>query len=466
MLFPIASDKQIIGLVSGIILGLIVTVLAIVAMGVAQANEVSALISTPTPTKTPTRQPTATSTPSPTSTPTQTPTSTGTATSTPTPTPTSTDTPWPTFTPVPPTATFTPVPDAPSEPVAAEAAVAIQLSAESLIISEGITDTAALTQAGVSTQPVFIEPVGTPTATPTPVPRTVMVPPDVPDFVNGSEHFLFSRPFTEAYQTWGSYYYPYGTNARGQYLWHFGIDIQNPQFTPMVAVADGVIIHAGPDNVQPLLGPWLDFYGQAVVIQHDQQWQGQPVYTLYGHVSRVLVRVGQKVKAGEVIAQVGQLGVALGPHLHLEVRLGANTYWNTRNPDLWVQPDPGFGVIAGRVVDYQNYFVPQQLVTLHRSETPSRYWRETFTYPDNTVNSDDELVETFTFSDVPAGRYLLKSTVDGHQVAVPVIVFKGEVTFALLRSTEPPKAAPAPPPAEAAIPPEQPAQPPASPAGN
>ena len=462
MLFPRTSDKQIIGLVAGIILGLIVTILVIVAIGVAQLNEVSALISTPTPTKTPTKQATIAATASPTDTPTQTPTATGTATNSPTPIQTSTDTPLPTFTPIPPTSTFTPVSDVPAEPVAAEAAAVVQLSAEPLALTLDITGTAALTQTGVSTQSI-----GTPTLTPTPVPRTLLVPPDIPNFLDATDHFLFSRPFTEAYQTWGSYYYPYGTNGRGQYFWHFGIDIQNPQYTPMVAVADGVVIHAGPDNGAPPLGPWPDFYGQAVVIQHDQQWQGQPVYTLYGHVSRVLARVGQTVKAGEVIAQVGQLGVALGPHLHLEVRLGANTYWNTRNPDLWVQPDPGFGVIAGRVVDYENYFVPQQLVTLHRSENPGRYWRETFTYPDNTVNSDNELAETFTFSDVPAGRYLLKSTVDGHQVSVPVNVFKGEVTFALLHSTEPPQPAPAPPPAEAAIPPEQqPAQAPGSPASN
>ncbi len=462
MLFPIAPDKQIIGLVGGIILGLVVTVLVIVVMSLAQATAVSSLAATPTPTKTPTKQPTATATATPTSTPTWTPTATGTATNTPTPTPTGTDTPLPTFTPVPPTATFTPAPDVPAEPVAAEVAAAVQLPAEPLTASPDITGTAALTQTEVITQPV-----GPPTPTPTPVPRTVMVSPDIPNFLDASNHFLFSRPFTNAYQTWGSYYYPYGTNGRNQYFWHFGIDIQNPQYTPMVAVADGTIIHAGPDSGAPPLGPWPDFYGQAVVIQHDQQWQGQPVYSLYGHVSRVLVRVGQKVKTGEVIAQVGQLGVALGPHLHLEVRLGGNTYWNTRNPDLWVQPDPGFGVIAGRVVDYENYFVPQQLVTLHRSEDPSRYWRETFTYPDNTVNSDDEFVETFTFSDVPAGRYLLKSTVDGHQVSVPVNVFKGEVTFALLRSTDPPQAAPAPLPAEAAIPPEQqPAQAPGPPAGN
>jgi murein DD-endopeptidase MepM/ murein hydrolase activator NlpD len=251
------------------------------------------------------------------------------------------------------------------------------------------------------------------------------------------DHFWFSRPFSGAYNSWGSYYYPYGTNARGQYFWHFGIDIENPQRTPILAAGDGIVTHAGPDDIEQL-GPWPDFYGQAVVIKHYQTWQGAPVYTLYGHVSETMVRVGQQVKAGETIARVGQLGVALGPHLHFEVRLGAGIYSDARNPDLWLQPDPGYGVIAGRVVDYQEYYVPQQLVTLHPADEPGRFWRQTFTYPDNRVKSDDNLGETFTFADVPAGRYLVKTFFDGRQLTLPVMVRDQQTTFVLLSQNQPP----------------------------
>jgi len=313
------------------------------------------------------------------------------------------------------------------------------LTETALITSEAaITVTLELTETTNLTNTGSITDVGTPTPTPTPVPRTVMVPTDIPDYTEAEDRFWFDRPFTDEFTTWGSYYYPYGTNGRGQYFWHTGIDIQNPQGTPIVAVGKGTVIYAGPDDQLPV-GPWPSFYGQAVIIEHEQTWKDQPVFTLYGHVSQIFVSVGQSVEAGQPIAAVGQLGVALGPHLHLEVRVGDGlSYDATRNPDFWIKPDRGFGVIAGRVVDYQNYYVPQQLVTLHRANEPGRFWRQTFTYPDNIVNSDDDYGETFTFSDVPVGRYLVKTFFDGRQLTVPITVTNQATSFVLFQQTEPP----------------------------
>lgn len=421
-------------LIAGIVLGLLITVGMIVVMSINQRYALSAIAAaTATPTKTPTRPPTSTPAPTFTPSPTSTPTSTPTPTNTPTPTDTPTITPFPTDTPLPPTATPLPADTPlPVEPV---------IITDTAVITTQIplTGTLALIQTAPLTGSQVITPTGPPTPTPTPVPRTVLVPAGIPDFKQVEDHLWFSRPYTEAFNAWGSFYYPYGTDARGQYFWHYGIDIAGSHGTPIVAVGEGTVTHAGPDDELNQLGPWPDFYGQAVVIQHQQRWQGQPVYILYGHVSRVHVRVGQKVQPGDLIAEVGQLGVAIGPHLHLEVRVGPGTYYDTRNPDLWLRPDPGFGVIAGRVVDHQGYFVPQQLVTLHRANEPGRFWRQTFTYPDNIVNSDDDFVETFTFGDVPAGRYLLKTFFDGRQVTVPVMVRSGTTSFALLQQTEPPE---------------------------
>ncbi len=430
-------------LIGGAIIGVVATIVVIGAMALSQPSDLLAG-ATPTATKTPTKPATATFTPSPTPTATHTPTPTATATPTPTPTDTPTATATPTATPIPPTLTPTPtftVVITDTQPLT-ETAVLTETVA--IVGEAALTSTLPLSGTAPLTQTDVITPVGTPTPSPTPVPRTVLVPGDVPDFRTVEDHLWFDRPYPDEFNAWGSYYYPYGTNAQGVYFWHFGIDIAGSYGTPIVAIGPGTVTHAGPDDETNLLGPWPDFYGQAVVIEHDRRWRGQPVYSLYGHVSRTMVAVGQTVEAGDLIAEVGQGGVAIGPHLHLEIRVGAGGYFDTRNPDLWVQPDPGFGVIAGRVVDHQGYFVPQQLVTLHRASNAGKFWRQTYTYPDNQVNWDSEYVETFTFSDVPAGRYLLKTFFDGRQLTIPVTVKDGEVSFVLLKQTEPPRPVQAP----------------------
>lgn len=89
------------------------------------------------------------------------------------------------------------------------------------------------------------------------------------------------------------------------------------------------------------------------------------------------------------------------------------------------------------MVDAQNYLVPQQLVTLHRASEPGRFWRQTFTYPDNVVKSDDNYYETFSFSDVPAGDYLVKTFFDGRQFTIPVTVIDQHTSFALINPNQP-----------------------------
>lgn len=373
---------------------------------------------------------------------TPTPTYTATSTPTPSPTPTATATPTPTYSPTP-TASLTPSP-----PPSLRAALVDTL------VSATLRPT--VTPIGTPT-PTF-----TPTPTPTPVPRTVLASSlNLPDPLQAKDHLWFTRPFTDAHNTWGSPYYPFGTNNQGQYLWHHGIDIQNPMGTPILAVGDGVVVRAGPDAVIPF-GPSLNFFGQAVLIRHEQRWGDVPVYTLYGHVSKVLVQEGQVVKTGDVVAEVGQGGVALGPHLHLEVRVEGLAYQDVRNPDLWVRPDPGYGVVAGRVIDAQGYLVPQQPVFLHRAEEPDRFWRQTFTYPDDIVKSDVEWGETLTFADIPVGGYVLKTYFDGRLYTRPITVTSQATTFVLIEGVlpPPPTASPA---ADLSTPqPDQPGAPPSA----
>ncbi|MEX2526596.1 MAG: M23 family metallopeptidase [Gemmatimonadota bacterium] len=87
---------------------------------------------------------------------------------------------------------------------------------------------------------------------------------------------------------------------------HEGVDISAPQGTPILAAAKGRVTFAGRKAG----------YGLVVELDHGFGYE-----TLYGHASQLLVREGQEVRRGEVIAQVGRTGIATSAHLHYEVRV-------------------------------------------------------------------------------------------------------------------------------------------------
>lgn len=90
---------------------------------------------------------------------------------------------------------------------------------------------------------------------------------------------------------------------KGQF--HHGIDIACPVGTPIKAAGSGKVIFAGFRN---------RIYGQTVIVQHHDGSK-----TLYAHTQKNLVKQGQTVKKGQVIARVGMSGRTTGPHLHFEV---------------------------------------------------------------------------------------------------------------------------------------------------
>ena len=94
-----------------------------------------------------------------------------------------------------------------------------------------------------------------------------------------------------------------GPHGGGRRL-HAGLDIAAPRGTPIVAPADGHIVFAGYHTA----------YGNLIVMDH-----GYGITTKYAHTSRMLVRVGDRVQRGELIAKVGNTGRSTGPHLHFEV---------------------------------------------------------------------------------------------------------------------------------------------------
>ncbi|NJR20490.1 MAG: M23 family metallopeptidase [Hyphomonadaceae bacterium] len=86
---------------------------------------------------------------------------------------------------------------------------------------------------------------------------------------------------------------------------HAGVDFGAPIGTPVYAAGDGVVTRVGV----------MGGYGNVIDIQHDGTWS-----TRYAHLSRMPVRVGDRVTQGQVIALSGNTGRSTGPHLHYEIR--------------------------------------------------------------------------------------------------------------------------------------------------
>jgi len=237
-------------------------------------------------------------------------------------------------------------------------------------------------------------------------------------------------------------YFPYGATGGGRYHQHHGVDYMNPAGTPVLAAAAGRVLFAGNDQ-ETVYGLQPDFYGNLVIQELDQRFQGQPVYVLYGHLLEASVQAGQQLETGDQIGRVGMTGIAIGYHLHLEVRLGQNDYESSRNPVLWLRPGPGEGVIAGLFLDTTGKPVPEVPITFFRAAEPAKWWRQTVTYgewashPDGKLlPSDDQLGENFALGYVPAGDYLAKGEVGGKSYVRPVRVEAGEVAFVLIAAEE------------------------------
>jgi murein DD-endopeptidase MepM/ murein hydrolase activator NlpD len=92
----------------------------------------------------------------------------------------------------------------------------------------------------------------------------------------------------------------------GRRKMHEGVDVAAPYGTPVYATADGLITYAGVKGG----------FGKVIAVDH-----GYGVQTYFGHNSKILVRRGEKVKRGQIIARVGSTGRSTGPHVHYEVRV-------------------------------------------------------------------------------------------------------------------------------------------------
>lgn len=132
-----------------------------------------------------------------------------------------------------------------------------------------------------------------------------------------AEQAPFAIPVHRSFRFSSPFGYRRDPKTGGRRL-HKGVDFAGPVGTPLYSTADGVVVHAG----------WSSGYGRLVKIKHPFG-----IETRYAHMSKIIVKVGQKVSRGQRIGDMGASGRVTGPHLHYEVRVDGKAV----NPMIFIK---------------------------------------------------------------------------------------------------------------------------------
>jgi hypothetical protein len=253
------------------------------------------------------------------------------------------------------------------------------------------------------------------------------------------KHTWFRRPVALDEQPYIDQTYRYGSTMGGNFQQHQGIEFNAGGGTPVTAIASGDVVFAGRAEADAL----------TVVIRHDRQLETETgtyfVFSTYYHNTRLHVAVGDRVRPGDLISQIGNTGRATNDHLHMEIH--ATPYDSLRlvvdpneryprfttNPELWIEPLPGTGIVAGQVWDGAGEPVQQaRIYGLEKGEPQETPFSFVETYGDRTRGTP-AYREHFAVSDVPPGDYVLTVDIDGALVARRVVVDPGKLTWVEFR---------------------------------
>ena len=221
-----------------------------------------------------------------------------------------------------------------------------------------------------------------------------------------SGHFLLNRPISSNNNDDVDKSYRYGSTQGVTREEHHGVEFNNPTGTKVLAAADGIVEYAGNDK-DIKLGLYKGFYGNLVILRHENLLDNYDVYTLYGHLSEIYVIKGQKIKANQILGEVGISGSAIGSHLHFEVRFSENQYTSTQNPELWLSLNNNSdsnlenGAIAISIID-NNKFPNNVTIKIEDISQNKSYYEETYDIKTPVSNLWNE---NFAMADLRPGDY-------------------------------------------------------------
>lgn len=273
----------------------------------------------------------------------------------------------------------------------------------------------------------------TPTLEPTPAPEEPE--PCQDDVCMLSGVFLLARPIAPSGRNSIDPSYRFGDYRHTTLDTHHGVDFLNSTGTPVLAAGGGEVIVAG-DDLNTHYGPRFGFYGNLVVVEHSIAEFSEPIYTLYAHLSEVLVEVGDSVEKGDELGLVGMSGGVPGSTLHFEVRVGENSYQAARNPELWLEPlldsnDQPSGTLAGSVQDKEGAHQEVPNIVIEQLAGPGLPALDQFylrTYEKSDLMGLSPWEESFAISELPAGSYQITFMLNGLQQRV-VEVLPGMLTL-------------------------------------